>query len=180
MCSASCTSPTFRRNFATQTPESRGPAWVGSGRATASTGSSILEPRSFGSVWRFASQEVPRIARQLSYPKFPTTWKIEAPGKFGISEVLAPHRKEIQRLLRKHGVGRLWVYGSVARGEADDRSDVDLLVEWLGRRRWDRAPRLASDLEGLLDRRVQVRPRREIYWAVRDRILSEAIEFRWP
>lgn len=134
--------------------------------------------RSFASLWRFVSEEVPRIARQLSHPKFPPAWKDEPHGHLGIADVLGPHRAEIRYLLRKHHVRRLRVYGSVARGEADDRSDVDLLVQWQRRERRNNAARLASELEELLDRRVQVYTEAGIYWAVRDRVLSEATEFR--
>lgn len=38
-------------------------------------------------------------------------------------------RAEIRRLLRDHGVRRAWVYGSVARGEEQEGSDLDMLVD---------------------------------------------------
>ncbi len=40
-------------------------------------------------------------------------------------ELLRLHSAELHRL----GVGRLFLYGSVARDEADETSDVDLLIE---------------------------------------------------
>jgi predicted nucleotidyltransferase len=40
-------------------------------------------------------------------------------------ELLRGHRTELHRL----GVARLFLYGSVARDAADEKSDVDLLVE---------------------------------------------------
>lgn len=40
-------------------------------------------------------------------------------------DLLRRHRADLNRL----GVGRLFLYGSVARDRADDQSDVDLLVE---------------------------------------------------
>ncbi|MFG6161340.1 nucleotidyltransferase family protein [Schaalia turicensis] len=38
----------------------------------------------------------------------------------------------IRELIKAHqGTGRFWVFGSVARGEANSESDYDLLVEFL-------------------------------------------------
>jgi predicted nucleotidyltransferase len=39
-------------------------------------------------------------------------------------------RAAILDLARRHGARTIRVYGSVARGEATERSDLDLLVEW--------------------------------------------------
>ena len=36
----------------------------------------------------------------------------------------------LQRLAEEHGIRRLWLFGSAARGELRDESDVDVLVEW--------------------------------------------------
>ncbi len=128
-------------------------------------------------MWQFAVQEIPRIARRLSHPTNPKVWRTETHGNLGIFEILGPHRVEIRRLLRTHGVRRLRVYGSVARGDADYRSDVDLLVDWLTPGKWNGVERLAGDLEELLKRPVQVHAEKDTYWAIRDRILSEATEF---
>lgn len=45
------------------------------------------------------------------------------------SELLANNRERVQRLARAHGAERVLVFGSVARGEDDADSDLDLLVE---------------------------------------------------
>jgi uncharacterized protein len=47
----------------------------------------------------------------------------------GIDEVLAEKRKEILSIAKMHGARNVRVFGSVARGEADDRSDIDFLVD---------------------------------------------------
>lgn len=39
---------------------------------------------------------------------------------------LAP---QIKRIARKHGIARVFVFGSIARGDATEQSDVDFLVE---------------------------------------------------
>jgi hypothetical protein len=137
----------------------------------------LAEPRAISKLWRLASVEIPAIARRLSRSRMPTVWKNEPCGNLGIREVLEPYRAEIRRLLRKHAVRRLRVYGSVARTEADARSDVDLLVDWKTPRGRNSTLRLAADLERVVGRRVQVFTERGTYWAVRDRVLTEAVDF---
>ena len=47
----------------------------------------------------------------------------------GIDDLLKAKRQDILRIAAKHGVRSIRVFGSVARGEADEQSDVDFLVE---------------------------------------------------
>ena len=83
-------------------------------------------------------------------------------------------REEILRIASHHGAKRLRVFGSVARGEATDSSDLDLLVDWdAGRSLLDHA-RLVQDLESLLKTKVHVGTEKSLHWYVRDRILQEA------
>lgn len=57
-----------------------------------------------------------------------------AEAKTLAAETLA-ERERVIRVIRAHqadllalGVGRLWLFGSIARGEADSRSDVDVMI----------------------------------------------------
>jgi hypothetical protein len=67
------------------------------------------------------------------------------------------------------------VFGSVARNEATDASDVDLLLEFapgassLGRFRF------ASELGDLLRRRVDAATDDNLHWLLRPQILAEAV-----
>jgi len=79
-------------------------------------------------------------------------------------------------LTRKYGVERLRVYGSVARGEADLTSDVDLLVEFRPGADSLATSSLKADLERVIGRKVDLHDPRDTYWAIRDRVLSEAID----
>lgn len=45
------------------------------------------------------------------------------------SQLLNTHRETIRTIARAHGAERVWVFGSVARGDDRDGSDLDLLVE---------------------------------------------------
>ena len=68
----------------------------------------------------------------------------------------------------------LRVFGSVARGEAKEDSDLDLLVAWEpGRSLMDHAG-LVEDLQELLGMKVHVGTEKSLHWYVRDRILREA------
>lgn len=134
-------------------------------------------PLTNSTLWKLASRDIPRISRMLSEPTMPLKWKNEPRGHLGIAEVLGPHRAAILRVLRRHAVLKLRVYGSVSRGEADRRSDVDLLVNWRTKDSRNDARQLASDLEVILQRRVQVFTEDRTYWAIRDRVLGEAIDF---
>jgi uncharacterized protein len=51
-------------------------------------------------------------------------------GKFmTASDIVREKREEILAIARKHGAFNVRVFGSVARGEADEESDIDLLVD---------------------------------------------------
>ena len=90
-------------------------------------------------------------------------------------ETLRDHKRaEVLHLAESHGARNIRVFGSVARGEASDTSDLDLLVEWeAGRSLLDHVA-LVQDLEELLGTKVHVGTEPSLHWYVRDRILKEA------
>ena len=93
----------------------------------------------------------------------------------GISAVLQAKREEIMRIAAKHGARNVRIFGSVARGEADARSDIDFLIELeAGRSLFDHAA-LLLELEELLDRRVDVVTERGLRSRIRERVLREAV-----
>ena len=93
----------------------------------------------------------------------------------GIVEVVSNKRQEILRIAAQHGVQRIRVFGSVARGEAGPQSDVDFLIE-VGPRHSPFFPGgLVADLEALLGRRVDVVEPEGLYAPLRARVLTEAI-----
>ena len=84
-------------------------------------------------------------------------------------------REQILRLAKRHGVTRVRVFGSMARGDAGPQSDVDLLIE-VGTEPSAWFPGgLVAELEELLGRRVQVVTERGLDELLRDRVLEEAI-----
>jgi hypothetical protein len=66
------------------------------------------------------------------------------------------------------------VFGSVARREANEQSDVDFLVDMEPGRSLMDMGELLMDLRELLGREVDVVTEKGLYWLLRRRILKEA------
>ena len=91
-----------------------------------------------------------------------------------LSALLQEKREEILQLCAKYGARNVRVFGSVARGEDREDSDVDFLVEFEpGRSLFDQSG-LVQELEELLGRKADVVTERGLYWLLRRRILKEA------
>ena len=89
--------------------------------------------------------------------------------------VVKSRREEILSVARRHGVTRVRVFGSMARGDAGPTSDLDLLVD-VGPSTSPWFPGgLVVELEFLLGRRVQVVTERGLDQLLRDRVLEEAV-----
>lgn len=90
------------------------------------------------------------------------------------SQVVASKREEILAIAERHGARNVRLFGSVARGDAHESSDVDLLVSTTSAASpWFPAG-LVEELETLLGRRVEVVTEEGLYWLLRRRILREA------
>ena len=88
---------------------------------------------------------------------------------------LVERRAEILRIANSHGATQVRVFGSVARGEDDARSDVDFLVELApGRSLFDLGG-IQFELESLLGRHVDVVTERGLKRRIRDRVLRESV-----
>jgi len=94
----------------------------------------------------------------------------------GISEIIATRREAILATAARHGVTSIKVFGSVARGDARDDSDVDFLVE-VGPEHSAFFPGgLVTDLQEILGRRVDVVETDGLHHLLKDRILREAVQ----
>lgn len=88
---------------------------------------------------------------------------------------LKRHRLEVLQVAAKYGAMDVRVFGSVARGEADESSDIDFLVRMTpGRSLFDLGG-LLMDLQDLLGRRVDVVTERGLRPRIREQVLREAI-----
>ena len=93
----------------------------------------------------------------------------------GIEEDLKSNREEILKIATRHGVRQVYIFGSVARGDAGPDSDIDFLVEvGSAHSPWFPAG-LIVELEDLLERKVEVITRESLHWYIRDRVLKEAV-----
>lgn len=92
-----------------------------------------------------------------------------------LDELGKDKRAAILAIAARHGVHRVRVFGSFARGDAGENSDVDLLIEagphtppWF-------PGGLLVDLEEELGRRVDITEESTLHPLIRDRVLHEAI-----
>ena len=91
------------------------------------------------------------------------------------SKLLHEKREDILRICAQYGALNVRVFGSVARGEADEQSDLDFLVEMEpGRSLFDLGG-LQFELERLLGCPVDVVTERGLKVRIRDRVLQEAV-----
>ncbi|WP_288005057.1 nucleotidyltransferase family protein [Thermofilum sp.] len=82
-------------------------------------------------------------------------------------------KKIIVPVLRRYGVRRAAVFGSFARGEAREDSDLDIIVEFEeGRSLLDLAG-LKVELEDVLSRRVDIVTYGSLHPLLRERVLME-------
>jgi len=92
-----------------------------------------------------------------------------------MQELLKEKRQEILAIAAKHGAYNVRIFGSVVRGEAVEKSDVDILVE-AGPETSSWFPAgLIIDLEELLGREVDVVTEGALHWYIKDQVLREAV-----
>ncbi|MBM3313771.1 nucleotidyltransferase family protein [candidate division WOR-3 bacterium] len=91
-----------------------------------------------------------------------------------MSNLLERHRPDILRIARSHGARRVRVFGSFARGEEHQDSDVDVLVDLEPGRDLLDIVAIKQDLEALLGRRVDVVTERAVSPYIRAAVLKEA------
>ena len=94
----------------------------------------------------------------------------------GIEDIIGDKRDEIIALAHKHGASDVRVFGSVARGEATEDSDIDFLVNWDYDRisSWGGAE-LYIELEDLLGRKVDIGTESQLRPRIRARVLVECV-----
>ena len=92
-----------------------------------------------------------------------------------LDELLQAKREDILRIAAKYGVSNVRIFGSVARGEADEQSDIDLLVNMEPKRSLLDLAGLLVDLEELLGCKVDVVPEDSLRDRIRNRVSKEAV-----
>ena len=92
-----------------------------------------------------------------------------------LETLLRAKRDEILQICAKYGARNVRVFGSVARGDADEYSDIDLLVEFDTERSLLDHAGLWLELQELLGVKVDVVSERGLKARIRERVLQEAI-----
>jgi len=127
-------------------------------------------------VWKPRNPETARCPRCKSKLwDVPKLEKVRRGGGLGVPEVVGPKLAEVRVSLAKHKAGHPRVFGSVGRGTAGPRSDVDLLVEFeAGASLFDQVA-LIDDLTQILRRKVDVTTPAGLHWIIRPQVLIEAV-----
>ena len=108
-----------------------------------------------------------------------------SPTNTHVQALLQAKRSQILAIADHHGAYNIRVFGSIARAEATDTSDIDLLVDYDPARRSPWFPvGLVQDLEALLEHKVDVATPAMLKERIRDgqrsaqrghRVIKEAI-----
>jgi predicted nucleotidyltransferase len=86
------------------------------------------------------------------------------------------HPAELAAICRRYGVKELCVFGSVARGEAREDSDIDLLVEFQPDAKVSLIQHAAAqrELAALFGKKVDLVSKRGLNELIRDEIIAES------
>lgn len=91
-----------------------------------------------------------------------------------MNAIIERNRAAVLALAARHGVRNVRVFGSMARDEATDYSDVDLLVDAPPGTSGFALGALLMDLQDIFGRRVDLVTENALHPALRQRILEEA------
>jgi len=92
-----------------------------------------------------------------------------------MSDQMQAVREKIIDILRRNDVKRASFFGSIVRGELTEGSDVDILVEFEGKKSLLDLAHLKNELEDTINRRVDVLTYKSLHPRLKDRILSEQV-----
>jgi predicted nucleotidyltransferase len=90
-------------------------------------------------------------------------------------QLLAEKRAAIFKLAERYGVYDVRVFGSVARGDSNERSDIDLLVKVRPGRSLFDVGGFLMDVQDLLGCKVDVLTDDSLKPRIRERVLREAV-----
>jgi uncharacterized protein len=92
-----------------------------------------------------------------------------------MSDQMQPVREKIIDILHRNDVRKASFFGSIVRGEMTEESDVDLLVEFEGKKSLLDIAHLKNELEDAVSRRVDVLTYKSLHPRLKDRILAEQL-----
>jgi predicted nucleotidyltransferase len=83
---------------------------------------------------------------------------------------------KIREILRKNGVKRAAFFGSIVRDEMTEESDIDILIEFEGRKSLLDLAHLKNELEDAVNRRVDLLTYKSLHPKLKDRIMAEQVQ----
>lgn len=84
-------------------------------------------------------------------------------------------KRKIIPILKRYGVKKAAVFGSLARGESRKDSDIDILIEFKGRKSLLDLARLEIELEKEIGRKVDLLTYKSIHPLLKGQILGEQV-----
>ena len=96
-------------------------------------------------------------------------------SRIDLYALLVQKRDVILEIARRRGARNIRIFGSVARGDYTDESDIDILIDLEPGRSLLDLGGFAMDLENLLGHRVDVVTEAGLRTRIRARVLSEAM-----
>lgn len=92
-----------------------------------------------------------------------------------MNKLITDNQIAIKKLAKQHGIKTICLFGSMAKDEASDSSDVDFLVELeQGRDLFDLGE-LLMDLQALLQRKVDLVTKTSLHPRLHSQVLNEAL-----
>jgi predicted nucleotidyltransferase len=82
---------------------------------------------------------------------------------------------QVRRLGERYGIRNIRVFGSFARNQAGQDSDLDLLVEYVPGQPGFAFVRFCREVEELVGRKVDVATDRSLHPLIRDKVLAQAV-----
>ena len=84
-------------------------------------------------------------------------------------------KEKILVISEKHNVRKIAVFGSIVRGTSNDDSDIDILIEFEGKKSLFDLVRFEEELELVLQRKVEVITYKSLHPLLEERILNEQV-----
>ena len=100
---------------------------------------------------------------------------LQEKATMNLSQLLQQKRRQVLEIAHQHGASNVRIFGSVARGETTETSDLDLLIEMAPERTLLDVIAIKQDLEELLGCKVDVVTEAAISPYLRDKVLHEAV-----
>lgn len=132
-------------------------------------------------LWRIAYHDLPMIQTSIDLAIKEATEHQKELSSTGrkptrdLEQALYDNRDEILMLAKQYGIANVRIFGSVVRGEADSKSDIDLLVDVVpGRTLFDLGEFL-TELQDLPGLDVDLVTEKSLNNRIREHIVKEAV-----